>query len=339
MKVAASRVWQLRCVLAQVDACCPLLGWGSFAIASYVHLSSCTHIIIHTLPPSTGKGRAVKAATKNKVLKASNKPALVPSNTSGPAGPSAAVAAVLEGQCVLMGSSVDDSHLILHKPQQGLGAGDLTGAMHVTDALSFGGFHHGGHANSPMVRAVGWLVGYSLQRQQRGKSERRGVGVGAAFVIRRSCGPNPAVPCCCPFVVVLFLLQFGHHHQQHLHHQLHSQHNGHHSSHHAASAHHQHNGHHMQQQHQHMHMQPLPEWPPAGSMGRSMGRSPGLLGMGMLFGSTPPLGRSVDMVDICTQLMEAGGESVCVGRLGGGDEECCWGLRHFWSGGVSSGLT
>lgn len=79
------------------------------------------------------------------------KPVLVPSNTSGPSGPSAAVAAVLEGQCVLMGSSVDDSHLI-HKPTKGLGAGDLTGAMHVTDALNFSGPH--GH-HSPMVSGFG----------------------------------------------------------------------------------------------------------------------------------------------------------------------------------------
>lgn len=45
----------------------------------------------------------------------------------------------------------------------------------------------------------------------------------------------------------------------------------------------------------------MPQWPPAGSMGRS----PGMM---MMLGSTPPMGRSVDMVDICTQLMEAGGE-------------------------------
>jgi hypothetical protein len=45
----------------------------------------------------------------------------------------------------------------------------------------------------------------------------------------------------------------------------------------------------------------MPQWPPAGSMGRS----PGMM---MMLGTTPPMGRSVDMVDICTQLMEAGGE-------------------------------
>jgi hypothetical protein len=56
----------------------------------------------------------------------------------------------------------------------------------------------------------------------------------------------------------------------------------------------------------------LPEWPPAGSIG-SLGMGMGSMGMGMspghmmMFG-TPPLGRSVDMVDMCTQLMEAGGE-------------------------------
>lgn len=49
----------------------------------------------------------------------------------------------------------------------------------------------------------------------------------------------------------------------------------------------------------------LAEWPPAGSMGRS----PGMM-LGSIFGSTPPMGRSVDMVDMCTQLMEAGGERV-----------------------------
>ncbi len=47
----------------------------------------------------------------------------------------------------------------------------------------------------------------------------------------------------------------------------------------------------------------LAEWPPAGSIG-SMGVSPR-----MAFG-TPPFGKSVDMVDVCTQLMEAGGEGL-----------------------------
>jgi hypothetical protein len=43
----------------------------------------------------------------------------------------------------------------------------------------------------------------------------------------------------------------------------------------------------------------VPEWPPAGSM-HSLGASPRLH-----FG-TPPFGKSVDMVDVCTQLMEQG---------------------------------
>lgn len=43
-----------------------------------------------------------------------------------------------------------------------------------------------------------------------------------------------------------------------------------------------------------------PEWPPSGSLG-SLGVSPKLT-----FGSSP-FGKSVDMVDVCTQLMEAGG--------------------------------
>lgn len=55
--------------------------------------------------------------------------------------------------------------------------------------------------------------------------------------------------------------------------------------------------------------QRLPEWPPAGSMS-SLGRSPGFM-----FGSTPPMGRSVDMVDMCTQLMEAGGERATAQRV------------------------
>lgn len=41
----------------------------------------------------------------------------------------------------------------------------------------------------------------------------------------------------------------------------------------------------------------LPEWPPSGSLGVSPKLS---------FG-TPPFGKSIDMVDVCTQLMEAGG--------------------------------
>lgn len=87
------------------------------------------------------------------------KPAIVPTNTTGPTGPSAAVAAVLEGHGVLMGTSVDEQHLIHKPPTVGLAAGDLTGAMHVTDAINFGGFHghqHGHH--SPMVRLDGWVA-------------------------------------------------------------------------------------------------------------------------------------------------------------------------------------
>jgi len=77
------------------------------------------------------------------------KPAIVPTSTVGPAGPSAAVAAVLEGHGVVMGTSVDEHHLIHKPPKVGLAAGDLTGAMHVTDALTFGGGFHG--HSSPMV--------------------------------------------------------------------------------------------------------------------------------------------------------------------------------------------
>lgn len=54
-----------------------------------------------------------------------------------------------------------------------------------------------------------------------------------------------------------------------------------------------------------------PEWPPAGSMGSvsMMGLSPG--GPGGLKGfGTSPYGKSVDMVDMCQQLMDAGGETV-----------------------------
>lgn len=84
-------------------------------------------------------------------MKKVRKPGIVPANPSGPTGPSAAVAAVLEGHGVLMGTSMDDHHLI-HKPHKGLGAGDLTGAMHVTDALNFGGNLHG--HSSPMVSSI-----------------------------------------------------------------------------------------------------------------------------------------------------------------------------------------
>lgn len=47
---------------------------------------------------------------------------------------------------------------------------------------------------------------------------------------------------------------------------------------------------------------PLPEWPPAGSIGSGgMGLSP--LMKGALMGTSPMYGKSVDMVDVCTQLM------------------------------------
>ncbi len=39
-----------------------------------------------------------------------------------------------------------------------------------------------------------------------------------------------------------------------------------------------------------------PDWPAAGSMGKPYGLA------------SSPFGKSVDMVDICTQLMESGGE-------------------------------
>lgn len=98
---------------------------------------------------AAGKGHSAVKDGSKKV----RKPAIVPSSTSGPTGPSAAVAAVLEGHGVLMGTSHDEHHLI-HRPTKGMGAGDLTGAMHVTDAISFSGLHgqggHG-HTNSPMV--------------------------------------------------------------------------------------------------------------------------------------------------------------------------------------------
>ncbi len=50
-----------------------------------------------------------------------------------------------------------------------------------------------------------------------------------------------------------------------------------------------------------------PEWPPAGSMGSAslMGMSPAAR-----FGGSP-FGKSVDMVDMCQQLMEAGESDGC----------------------------
>lgn len=48
---------------------------------------------------------------------------------------------------------------------------------------------------------------------------------------------------------------------------------------------------------------PLPEWPPGGSMGSGMfmGMSPGFFG-------ASPLGKSVDMIDICTQMLLPGSD-------------------------------
>eukprot|EP00882_Tetradesmus_deserticola_P003681 GHRQ01003895.1.p1 GENE.GHRQ01003895.1~~GHRQ01003895.1.p1 ORF type:complete len:465 (+),score=194.59 GHRQ01003895.1:254-1648(+) len=166
------------------------------------------------------KVRGVKAGPRKVKKQAFG---MMPSAVPGPAGPSAAVAAVLEGSGILMGSSVDEHHLI-HKPaKMGLAASDITGAMAVADAMHFGGAVHG---QSPSLLFAG------------------------------------------------------------LHH-------------HGASG----TGSHK-----------LPEWPPAGSigsLGMGMGLSPG---HPMMYG-TPPLGRSVDMVDVCTQLMEAGVDHMNMGSL------------------------
>lgn len=76
-----------------------------------------------------------------------------PTPTPGPSGPSAAVAAVLEGHGVLMATSHDEHHLI-HKPaKMGLAAAEITGAMAVGDGLHLGGLH--GHSPAGMVR-VNW---------------------------------------------------------------------------------------------------------------------------------------------------------------------------------------
>lgn len=78
---------------------------------------------------------------------------MMPCGVPGPAGPSAAVAAVLEGNGILMGSSVDEHHLI-HKPaKMGLAASDITGAMAVADAMHFGGGVNG--ASPSLVRMGG----------------------------------------------------------------------------------------------------------------------------------------------------------------------------------------
>lgn len=85
--------------------------------------------------------RGVKAGTARKIKKQGF---ATPSPTPGPSGPSAAVAAVLEGHGVVMGSSIDDHHLI-HKPAKlGLAASEITGAMAVGDAMHLGGLH--GHS-------------------------------------------------------------------------------------------------------------------------------------------------------------------------------------------------
>eukprot|EP00775_Hariotina_reticulata_P012818 gene12818-12945_t len=167
------------------------------------------------------KVRGVKAGVRKVAKKVFTSPAAY-CNSVAAAGPSAAVAAVLEGNGILMGSSVDEHHLIHKPPQLGLAAAEITGAMAVADAMHFGGLH----GNSPSL--------------------------------------FPA------------------------HHHLHS---------HGGFGSHK-----------------LPEWPPAGSIGSiGMGMSPLHSAMG-LFG-TPPLGRSVDMIDVCTQLMEAGVDSMNMGSL------------------------
>ena len=57
---------------------------------------------------------------------------------------------------------------------------------------------------------------------------------------------------------------------------------------------------------------PIPEWPPAGSLGSGgmfMNMSPNFLG-------ASPLGKSMDMVDICTQLLQSGGQGTWQGHGG-----------------------
>jgi hypothetical protein len=90
--------------------------------------------------PAGNKVRGVKAGPRKVKKQAFG---MMPSAVPGPAGPSAAVAAVLEGNGILMGSSVDEHHLI-HKPaKMGLAASDITGAMAVADAMHFGGVVNG----------------------------------------------------------------------------------------------------------------------------------------------------------------------------------------------------
>eukprot|EP00878_Enallax_costatus_P023822 GHUV01025373.1.p1 GENE.GHUV01025373.1~~GHUV01025373.1.p1 ORF type:complete len:360 (+),score=96.45 GHUV01025373.1:243-1322(+) len=102
------------------------------------------------------KVRGVKAG----VRKIKKQVLATPTPTPGPSGPSAAVAAVLEGHGVVMGTSHDEHHLI-HKPAKlGLGAAEITGAMAVGDAMHLG---VNGHSSAGMVRLF-WrlLVPYWL---------------------------------------------------------------------------------------------------------------------------------------------------------------------------------
>lgn len=78
----------------------------------------------------------------------------------------------------------------------------------------------------------------------------------------------------------------------------------------------------------------MPEWLPsgpfnvgsfnAGLVGRSFGMSPHAL-----LGSTPPFGKSVDMVDMCAQLMESGGGWGCMAWVGG-RWLACWVECNWW---------
>lgn len=51
----------------------------------------------------------------------------------------------------------------------------------------------------------------------------------------------------------------------------------------------------------------IPDWPGAPGAGTSLGTSAGARLFGGPYGATPPYGKSVDMVDMCAQLMDAGG--------------------------------
>lgn len=70
-------------------------------------------------------------------------------------------------------------------------------------------------------------------------------------------------------------------------------------------------------------MSGLPEWPPSGAM-HSLGASPRV---GSCLYGTSPFGKSVDMVDVCTALMEAGGEArlTAVVRRGLAGAVACFG--------------